>query len=181
MRAIKTTRSQTKIPRIVTKKKYRAKSELALSETRGIQAELIQKCLENGWAFTNSEFTFVLKSPQEFVIFYSRRSGLLQNYYLGGGTHTMEKHIDDFQNLADLLLWIAECADELKDKPRESQDMDRSPEPAKTSIGVSLRDDKYRVVVETPDGLKIIGRYDTFLEAAAAYQNHLELSRGLDE
>jgi hypothetical protein len=82
--------------------------------------------------------------------------------------------LDDFQNLDDLLLWIYDCQESLKDKPRETPEMDRMSEPAKTSIGISPRGDKYRVVVETEEGLKILDRFNTFLEEAAAYQNHFE-------
>jgi hypothetical protein len=181
MEFVKTKRSYNKAPRIVTVPKYRAKAEVALNETRGILAELIHFAQQSGWTFTNYELSFTIQSPEDFIIFCARRSRVIQCYYLGGGLYTVEKYMEDFETLHDLLLWIHDCQEKLKDKPRESPEMDRMPEPAKTSIGVSLRGDKYRVVGETPDGLKIIGRYDTFLEAAAAYQNHLELSQGLDE
>jgi hypothetical protein len=177
MAFVKTTKSQTKVPRIITKPKYRAKSELALSETRGILYELIHFAQKNGWAFMNYELNFTLQSPQDFIIFCARRSGIIQCYYLGGGLYTSEKYMEDFETLHDLLLWIHDCQEKLKDKPRESPEMDRMPEPAKTSIGVSLRGDKYRVVVETDSGVKILGRYDTFLEAAEVYQKAIQNSK----
>jgi len=177
MAFVKTTKSQTKVPRIITKPKYRAKSELALSETRGILYELIHFAQKNGWAFMNYELNFTLQSPQDFIIFCARRSGVIQCYYLGGGLYTVEKNMEDFETLHDLLLWIHDCQESLKDKPTESPEMDRMPEPAKTSIGISLRGGKYRVVVETPEGLKMLGRFNSFIKAAAVYQNYLETTQ----
>ena len=181
MTFIKTKRSYNRAPRIITVPKYRAKAELALSETRGLLAELIHFAQQNGWTFTNYELTFLLQSPKDFIIFCARRSGIIQCYYLGGGLYSMEKYLVDFENLHDLLVWIHDCQESLKDKPRESPDMERKPEPARTSIGVSLRGDKYRVVVETPEGLKMLGRFNCFIKAATVYQNYLETTQQLDE
>jgi hypothetical protein len=87
MAFVKTTRSQTKVPRIVTVPKYRAKAELALSETRGLAGDLIQFAQDNEWTFTNYELTFVLRNPQDFIIFCARRTRVIQCYYLGGGLY----------------------------------------------------------------------------------------------
>ena len=83
----------------------KSKSKISLSCDLPIIKDLVIVLDQTGWEMEYDKFTLIFEK-EEARLFYSRRSGSLQLYWVGYGHQKIEAPLEQFNQVEDIILWM---------------------------------------------------------------------------
>ena len=83
----------------------KSQSKISLNADFQIVKDLVIVLKELEWSQVSDKFTLIF-GKEEARLFYSRRTGTLQLYWVGYGHQTIQAPLEQFKRVEDILLWI---------------------------------------------------------------------------
>jgi hypothetical protein len=83
----------------------KSKSKISLNGDHPIIKKLIIELTGLGWEMESDKFTLIFEK-EEARLFYSRRSGSLQLYWVGYGHQQIQAPLEQFNGVQDIILWM---------------------------------------------------------------------------
>ena len=83
----------------------KSKSKISLNGDLPIIKKLIIELTGLGWEMESDKFTLIFEK-EEARLFYSRRSGSLQLYWVGYGHQQIQAPLEQFNGVQDIILWM---------------------------------------------------------------------------
>jgi hypothetical protein len=83
----------------------KSKRELSLSRDFQIIRDLVIVMRESGWNQISDKFTIIFEK-EEARLFYSRRSGSLQLYWVRYGHQQITAPLEQFKRVEDIIQWM---------------------------------------------------------------------------
>ena len=80
--------------------------QLAKAKDHPLPKKLYEWAIENGYEVKNQYLYFLIHMEDDYTVCFSRASFGLQCYYMGYGYDTIDKQIEDFQDLDEITDWI---------------------------------------------------------------------------
>lgn len=83
----------------------KSKSKISLSADLPIIKNLVKELTGSGWVMEIDRYTLIFEK-EEARLFYSRRSGSLQLYWVGYGHQQIQAPLEQFNGVQDIILWM---------------------------------------------------------------------------